>query len=109
MKMSSILTIIGLTIASGSAQAFEVLNCTSSATNHAFNMYIQNQNVIQIRIRVNSHREKALTPHLGPNQSVEGYAVYFIQDMPGDFEVENSILAGSRGTARLAGEEFSCQ
>ena len=108
MKSFLILALLGLPALTTTARAdYNFVNCQSiQGTGHKFSLIMTNGDVLQMRFRVNSHRTRAIHPTRSLDQNVEGFTVYTI---PGQtLEVENQILQGGNGTARFAGDEFSC-
>ena len=110
MKSFLALSLLGLSILSSAAHAeYSVVNCRGTLeTTRAFSLIIVDKNVRQLRIRVNSHRQRALNPMLSADQSVEGFTVYTFTGVAAPLEVENQILEGSSGIARWSDVDFSC-
>lgn len=110
MKSFLALSLLGLSILSSAAHAeYSVVNCRGTLeTNRAFSLIIMDKGVRQLRIRVNSHRERAFNPIHSVDQNVDGFTVYTFTGLAAVLEVENQILEGSSGVARWGELEFSC-
>lgn len=111
MKTFMLAFLVSSTFLSMSAMAadYSIVNCSSVSGNaRALRLIIVNQEIQQVRIRVNSHRERALTPARVQDQNVEGFTLYSFAGSPALMEVENQILSGDAGTLKLANEELSC-
>lgn len=108
MKSFFILALLSSATFTSAARAeYSLINCQSNqGTNHNFSLIITNGDVLQMRFRMNSHRTRAIHPTRSLDQSAEGFVVYTISGQ--SLEVENQILQGGSGTARFAGDEFSC-
>ncbi len=109
MKTCMLAFFVSLTFSIGvNAADFKFVNCSSATTGHALRLILVDQEIQQVRIRINSHRERALMPTKAADQNIEGVTVYSFANTTAVMEVDNTILSGNGGTLKMANDELSC-
>ncbi len=113
MKLSLVLSLLSLFIFTSVAHADQKLvTCTRVQNSTGFRYFIleiNDKNVTLFKARLYNYRMRTLNVTKLQTQNSPDYTLYAVQGITSTMEVENQVLEGNGGLAKMGEYDFSCK